>query len=501
MRIYNSRTRTKEEFTPIVPGKVTMYTCGPTVYNHIHLGNARTFLSFDVIRRYLEFAGYDVTFAQNITDVDDKIINRAKEEGRTSAEVADEYTDAFVAAMRGLGVEDPDIRPKATEEIPSMIDLIERLIDRGHAYEVDGDVYFSVRSFPAYGELTGRNVDDLRVGARVDIDERKRDPLDFALWKAAKPGEPSWASPWGDGRPGWHTECSAMSERYLGLPFDIHGGGSDLSFPHHENEVAQAVAATGKPFVNYWMHGGMLRIDDEKMSKSLGNFLLIKDVLEEWPADVIRLLMLQTHYRSPLDFSDARLAEAAGALERLRNAVGNARWLASRPLSDDEVAHDDASENAAATLGRATDAARAAFIDEMDDDFNTAGALGALFTLTTALNATVDRFAQGASSGVCRVIARAADEIEELLGVLGFSLAEEDAGEWPVEVVELAAHIVAYGGNDPAHAVDALLAGRQAARADRDWATADAIRDGLAALGFNIEDTAGGARVSYEGVA
>lgn len=501
MRIYNSRTRAKEEFTPIVPGKVTMYTCGPTVYNHIHLGNARTFLSFDVIRRYLEFAGYDVTFAQNVTDVDDKIINRANEEGRTSAEVAEEYTDAFVAAMRGLGVEDPDIRPKATEEIPSMIDLIERLIDRGHAYEVDGDVYFSVRSFPAYGELTGRNVDDLRVGARVDIDERKRDPLDFALWKAAKPGEPSWASPWGEGRPGWHTECSAMSERYLGLPFDIHGGGSDLSFPHHENEVAQAVAATGKPFVNYWMHGGMLRVDDEKMSKSLGNFLLIKDVLEEWPADVIRLLMLQTHYRSPLDFSDARLAEAAGALERLRNAVGNARWLSSRPLADDEVAHDDASENAAATLERATDAARAAFIDEMDDDFNTAGALGALFTLTTTLNATVDRFAQGASSGICRVIARAADEIEELLGVLGISLAEEDAGEWPTEVVELAARIVAYGGDDPAQAVDALLAGRQAARADRDWATADAIRDGLAALGFTIEDTAGGARVSYEGVA
>ena len=292
-----------------------------------------------------------------------------------------------------------------------------------------------------------------------------------------------------------------MSERYLGLPFDIHGGGSDLSFPHHENEVAQAVAATGKPFVNYWMHGGMLRIDDEKMSKSLGNFLLIKDVLEEWPADVIRLLMLQTHYRSPLDFSDARLAEAAGALERLRNAVGNARWLSSRPLADDEVAHDDAPENAAATLDRATEAARAAFIDEMNDDFNTAGALGALFTLTTMLNTTVDRFAGGASSEVCRVVARAADEIEELLGVLGISLTEDGAGEWPIEVVDLAARIVAYGGDDPAQAVDALLAGREAARADRDWATADAIRDGLAALGFIIEDTAGGARVSYEGVA
>ena len=500
MRVYNSLTRTKEEFVPREPGKVAMYVCGPTVYNHIHLGNARTFLSFDVIRRYLEFAGYDVTFAQNVTDVDDKIINRANEEGRSSAEVAEEYTDAFISAMRKLGVEDPDIRPKATEEIDSMIDLIERLIERGHAYAVDGDVYFAVRSFPQYGELTGRNIDDLRSGARVDVDERKRDPLDFALWKAAKPGEPSWPSPWGEGRPGWHTECSAMSERYLGLPFDIHGGGSDLSFPHHENEVAQSVAATGKPFVKYWMHGGMLRIDDEKMSKSLGNFLLIKDVLDEWSSDVVRLLMLQTHYRSPLDFSDTRLLEAQGALERLRNAVGNARWLAGRPLADDEVTHEDASANAVGSLDRATEAARAAFIEEMDDDFNTAGALGALFTLTTTLNATVDRFAQGAPSELCRTISNAADTIGELLGVLGISLATDEAGEWPAEVVDLAARIVAYGGDDPAEAVEALLEGRAAARTDKDWATADAIRNGLAALGFTIEDTAGGARVSYEGV-
>ncbi|MCL2818550.1 MAG: cysteine--tRNA ligase, partial [Actinomycetia bacterium] len=317
VKIYNTLSRRKEEFVPREEGKVSIYTCGPTVYNHIHIGNARTFISFDTIRRYLMWRGNEVTFVQNVTDVDDKIIARSLEEGRSTEEVAAEYTEAFIDGMHQAGVLDPTIRPRATETIDEMIDLVERLIASGHAYVVDGDVYFSVRSFPAYGKLSGRDIEEVRSGTRIEVDERKRDPLDFALWKAAKAGEPSWESPWGLGRPGWHIECSAMSEAELGLPFDIHGGGVDLVFPHHENEIAQSEAATGKPFANYWMHGGMLQINNEKMSKSLGNFTLLKDVLERYPVPVIRLFMLQTHYRSPLDFSDARLEEAATAFERI----------------------------------------------------------------------------------------------------------------------------------------------------------------------------------------
>ncbi|MHB8741184.1 MAG: cysteine--tRNA ligase, partial [Coriobacteriia bacterium] len=300
IRVYNTLSRNKQEFVPREPGVVSMYVCGPNVYNHIHIGNARTFLTFDVIRRYLTFRGFDVRFVQNITDVDDKIIARANEEGREPAEVATEYTRAFQEAMSALGVLRPTVQPKATETIDAMIEMTSRLIERGHAYVIDGDVYFSVRSFPGYGKLSGRNIDELESGSRVGVDERKKDPLDFALWKSAKPGEPHWSSPWGEGRPGWHLECSVMSERELGLTFDIHGGASDLIFPHHENEIAQSEAATGEPFVRYWLHGGLLQVDQEKMSKSLGNFLLLKEVLERYPAPVVRLLMLQTHYRSPL---------------------------------------------------------------------------------------------------------------------------------------------------------------------------------------------------------
>ena len=287
IRIYDTQARAKRDFVPAREGKVGMYVCGPTVYNYIHIGNARTFISFDTVRRYLEWSGYDVTFVQNVTDVDDKIITKANEEGRSAAEVAAEYTEAFIADMRAAGVKDPDIRPKATEEIDEMIKLVETLIEKGHAYEVEGDVYFSVRSFPEYGKLSNRNIDEMEGGHRElradgkGLEDRKRDPLDFAVWKAAKPGEPSWESPWGQGRPGWHIECSAMSRKYLGMPLDIHGGGADLAFPHHENEIAQSEAACGCTFSNYWMHGGMLQINSEKMSKSLGNFLLLRDVLKE----------------------------------------------------------------------------------------------------------------------------------------------------------------------------------------------------------------------------
>ena len=316
IKLYDTKLHKKVDFVPLEDGKVSMYVCGPTVYNYIHIGNARTFISFDVIRRYLMWRGYDVTFVQNVTDVDDKIINKANEEGRSAAEVAAEYTDAFIEDMHAAGVLDPDIRPKATEEIPSMIELVQQLIDGGHAYEAEGDVYFAVRSYEGYGALSGRNIDEMEGGHRElradgqGLEDRKRDPLDFALWKAAKPGEPAWESPWGMGRPGWHIECSAMSRKYLGLPFDIHGGGGDLIFPHHENERAQSEAACGCTFAEHWMHTGMLRINSEKMSKSLGNFKLLRDVLQTTEPAVLRFLMLQTHYRSPLDFSDERLEEA-----------------------------------------------------------------------------------------------------------------------------------------------------------------------------------------------
>ena len=326
MQIYNSMTRKKEPFVPLHEGKVGIYACGPTVYNFFHIGNARPFIVFDVLRRYLEYRGYEVTFVQNFTDIDDKMIRRANEEGVTVAEIAERYIAEYFTDAKALGIRPATVHPRATEHIPQIIALIQRLIDKGLAYESQGDVYYRVRAFPSYGCLCGQNLEDLESGARVSVDEVKEDPLDFALWKAQKPGEPAWESPWGMGRPGWHIECSAMSRKYLGLPFDIHGGGGDLVFPHHENERAQSEAACGCTFANYWMHGGMLQINSEKMSKSLGNFKLLRDVLKVTDPKVLRFLMLQTHYRSPLDFSDERLAEAGAALCRIENAVKNLDW-------------------------------------------------------------------------------------------------------------------------------------------------------------------------------
>jgi len=486
VKVYNTLTRTKEEFVPREDGKVALYTCGPTVYNDIHIGNARTFISFDTIRRYLMWRGYDVTFVQNVTDVDDKIIARAAEEGREASEVAAEYTQAFIDVMRAVGVLDPTTRPHATETIDDMIALIERLIASEHAYEVDGDVYFAVRSFPAYGKLSGRDVDDMRSGARVEVDERKHDPLDFALWKASKPGEPSWPSPWGAGRPGWHIECSAMSEAEFELPFDIHGGGVDLVFPHHENEIAQSEAASGTPMANYWMHGGMLQINSEKMSKSLGNFTLLKDVLTRYPAPVVRLLMLQTHYRSPLDFSDARLDEAQAAYERIVTFVRNATW-ATAHVGDGEVSGRKAPDDAAkATFTATLDDARAKFIADMDDDFNTAGALGAIFEAVKRGNEYLAAHEGTLDDADGVLLRRAVDEITELLGALGVELSPAETGE----------------NNTAADAdVEALLAQRQQARADKDWTRADELRDEIEARGYTIEDTAQGARVVRASVA
>ncbi len=494
MRVYNTLHRKKEEFVPREAGRVSIYVCGPTVYNHIHIGNARTFLSFDVIRRYLEWKGYDVRYIQNITDVDDKIINRANEEGRPAHEVAAEYSAAFIDAMHRLGVEDPTVRPKATETIPQMIGMIERLIERGNAYVVDGDVYFSVRSFPGYGKLSGRDIDEMHSGARVEVDERKQDPLDFALWKSCKPGEPHWPSPWGDGRPGWHIECSVMSEEELGLPFDIHGGGADLIFPHHENELAQSEAATGTEFARYWLHGGMLQVNAEKMSKSLGNFLLLKEVLDRHETPVIRLLMLQTHYRSPLDFSDSRLDETVHAYERLANLVRNLRWAGTLAAQG-----SGAPPEACSGLNLHIDTARKKFAAEMDDDFNTAGALAAVFELARAANVFLSEFQVDLCAEDKEAIGAAAQTVVELLGVLGIEIADDQQGTYPPEVLILAADLAGYTGSDSGAAVEALLAARAAARTERNWALADGVRDGLMRLGFNVEDTPQGARVTFSG--
>lgn len=485
MQIYSSQDHSKHEFTPIHPGEVRMYVCGPTVYDQIHVGNARTFLAFDVIRRYLMHKGYKVTFAQNLTDVDDKIINRANEQGRTSEEVAVEFSDAFIEQMRRFGILDPDIRPRATQEIEAMIEMIESLIEQDYAYAAEnGDVYFAVRACETYGQVSGRKIDDLLVGARVEENEDKRDPLDFALWKAAKPGEPSWPSPWGEGRPGWHTECCAMIHRYLGCPIDIHGGGSDLAFPHHENESAQACCAWDeKALANIWMHTGMLTIDGEKMSKSLGNFYTLKEVLDKYPANAVRLLMLQTHYRSPLDFSFERLEGNVGTMARLSGCVANLRWAAGQAA---EAAADGSA------LARAVDAARAEFARQMDDDFNSAGALAAIFELVTAANTYLDEAGSAPDAAACEA---AADAIEELLGVLGVELDGSEGEELPAELCELAREYAGYEGTDAAAAADALLEARAEARANKDWATADAIRDGVSALGLVIEDTAAGTRV------
>lgn len=492
MLVYNSQHHKKEELIPIEPGKIRMYVCGPTVYDHIHIGNARTFLSFDVIRRYLQYKGFDVTMAQNLTDVDDKIINRAHEEGRSSAEVAEEYSNAFIDIMHRFGVEDPDIRPRATQEIEAMQDMILTLIQKGHAYAAaNGDVYFSVRSDKNYGVLSGRELDQLRAGERVEVNEDKRDPFDFALWKSAKPGEPSWPSPWGEGRPGWHTECCAMIHRYLGTPIDIHGGGQDLVFPHHENETAQAMCAWDAPLAHTWMHTGMLRVDGEKMSKSLGNFYTLKEVLDKYPADAIRLLMLQTHYRAPLDFSFSRLDGTLGTLERLSGCVRNLMWAAQNSAQPTRELTNSDTSLAAAVAQAQTD-----FVAQMDDDFNTAGGLAAIFTLTTAANTYLD---QHMGSVVASVATDAANTLLELLGVLGINLSESMYNELPAELITLSAQLANYAGTSTDEAAQALLNARQQARVEKNWALADSIRDAIAELGLAIEDTAAGPRLTVKG--
>ena len=458
MKLFNTMSMQKEEFVPIEPGKVRMYACGPTVYNYIHVGNARPIIMFDVLRRYLEYRGYEVTFVQNFTDVDDKIIKRANEEGITSEEVAKKYIAEYFTDAHALGVREATVHPKATENIQQIIDLITTLIDKGYAYEVNGDVYFSVRSDPAYGSVSGRNVDDLMVGARIEAGEAKRDPLDFALWKAAKPGEPFWESPWGKGRPGWHIECSAMSNRYLGKTIDIHCGGSDLAFPHHENEIAQSEAANGCKFVNYWLHNGFINIDNKKMSKSLGNFFTVREAAAAYGYDCIRMFILMSHYRSPLNYSGEILMQAKAALERLSTAKDNLDFFCQNGADGEMTA---AEAETLASLG----VYRQKFCDAMDDDFNTADAISAIFELVREINSAVSPNAHPtkALAEGCRAL------YLELSDVLGIPVSEKKDALTPEQ--------------------EALFNARKDARKAKNWAESDRIRDELKAQGILVEDT------------
>jgi len=376
--VYNTMTRQKEVFNPVTPGEAKMYVCGVTPYNHPHIGNARPFVTWDVIRRYMKHVGYKVTYVQNFTDVDDKIINTSNGEGVSWDTIANRYIDSYFEVMDALGVQRADMYPRVSTHIDDIIAMIKTLIDKGYAYELDGDVYYSVEKFEHYGELSGRTLDDMEAGARIEVDGRKKNPMDFALWKAAKPGEPYWESPWGNGRPGWHIECSAMSQKYLGTEFDFHGGGSDLIFPHHENEIAQSEGCSGQhPAVRYWLHNGFITINSEKMSKSLNNFFLVKDILEQYSPDALRYFLLSTHYRSPLDFSDERLEEANKSLERLSTAIENLLYLEKcEPGSCDE----------AQRLLEKAKAYEEEFEDAMSDDFNTALATSSMFGLAKEIN-------------------------------------------------------------------------------------------------------------------
>ncbi|MBT8197351.1 MAG: cysteine--tRNA ligase [Acidimicrobiia bacterium] len=465
MEVFNTLGRTRQVFEPRDPGVVTMYVCGPTVQTSPHLGHGRAAVVFDVIRRYLEWEGFEVTYVQNVTDVDDKIINAAAERGIDCDAVAAASFAEFDEGYRKLGVKAPTIEPRATEHIPEMIDMIESLIASDHAYASGGDVYFSVRSFPEYGKLSGRRIDELESGARIDPGEHKQDPLDFALWKAAKPGEPSWDSPWGPGRPGWHIECSAMSRKYLGGGFDIHAGGIDLIFPHHENEVAQAEAAhPDAPFCRYWLHNGMVNLAGEKMAKSTGHVVGLLDALETYPPTAVRLFYLRTHYRKPVEFTPEAMDDAVASLERL--------WAFRRRVTGPVEAPPDE---------QLIDRFRAV----MGDDFDVAGALGVIFDAVREGNRLLDA---GEDPG--GVVAA----FDEMTAVLNLPAPDVGLGDVADGLVELAGAYGIEAGSGDEDLVDALVAARQSAKTAKEWDTADAIRDGLAALGVVVEDTPDGAR-------
>ncbi|MDF2499974.1 MAG: cysS [Anaerosporomusa subterranea] len=473
LKVFNTLTKKKEEFIPLEPGRVKMYVCGVTPYNHPHIGNARPFITWDVIRRYLEYSGYQVTHIQNFTDVDDKIIHAANSEGVAWDAIANRYIASYFEVMDRLNIRRANVYPRVSDHIRQIVDMVAKLVDDGFAYEADGDVYFSVEKFSGYGKLSGRSLDDMKAGARVEVDERKGHPMDFALWKSAKPGEPSWDSPWGKGRPGWHIECSAMSFHYLGASFDFHGGGSDLVFPHHENEIAQSEAFTGlEPFVRYWLHNGFITVNEEKMSKSLGNFFLVKDILEHFAPDVLRFFILSTHYRSPLDFSDERLSEAARGLERLKTAMEMWDLLeASTPGKPGE---------AAAALTQAAMQAKADFVAAMDDDFNTALAISVMFGLAKELNIYQNAVVSGKDFHDQTAFSIAKETyllMGDILGIFGGGQVQETDDSKLVSQL-----------------IDLIIELRQQARQKKDWATADQLRDRLGEIGIVLEDTPQGVR-------
>jgi len=469
LRVYNTMTGRKEDFEPINPGKVGMYVCGVTVYDYCHIGHARANVVFDIIYRYLQFIGFDVNYVRNYTDVDDKIINRANERGISSDDLASEFIQAFDEDMQRLGLAEPTIQPKATHHIDHIINLVKRLIDRGMAYASQGDVYFSVENFPSYLKLSKRNMEDMRSGARISPGEQKRNPMDFALWKAAKPGEPSWDSPWGPGRPGWHIECSAMSMEYLGESFDIHGGGKDLVFPHHENEIAQSEGATGKPFVKYWLHNGFVNVNQEKMSKSLGNFFTIRDILKSYDPEVLRFFILTAHYRSPIDFSDQNLQDARLGLSRFYEGLQAAEEvLAACPPSDATSVAGNALENA--------------FREAMDDDFNTAAAIGHLFDAVRTINRLIAEKGFRKNRDKIAEVTALRETLLKIGGVLGLFISEPAA--W-LKQMNLA--MLADTGYTEADIED-FIQQRQEARKNKDFARADEIRDELAAKGIQFLD-------------
>ena len=480
LKLFNTMTRQKEELKPRQSGKVGIYACGPTTYNFFHLGNARMLVAFDMIRRYLIYRGYDVNYVQNFTDVDDKIIQRASVEGMNALALAQKYIDEYFIDAKALNILPATVHPKATEHITEMLEIIQGLLDAGLAYVIDGDVYFSVNLFPGYGKLSGRSLEDMQAGARVEVDERKRFPMDFALWKAAKPGEPAWESPWGMGRPGWHIECSAMALKYLGAGFDIHGGGGDLVFPHHENEIAQSEGyLRGEKLANYWMHTAFLTVNHEKMSKSLGNFFTVRDLSKHFSGEVMRFYLLSTHYRSLLDFDDHKLTEAQKGLERLQTSVRLVNEALDRVKASslNIIAVNQEEESA---LTQATNQAREDFVKAMDDDFNSSLAYASLFELAKVINSHL-----GAKELDAKGLKTARQTLLELAGVLGFDLANPTPPKALAEV-----------GNDKilSSVMEVLVQVRNRSRQKKDWETADFIRDALKEINVVIEDTPQGTR-------
>ena len=460
MKFYNTLTGKKEKFTPTEPGKVKLYACGPTVYDYFHIGNARTFIIFDALRKYLEYRGYDVTFVQNFTDVDDKIINKSKEEGIPPKDISKKFIQAYFDDAKTLGIEKADIHPKVTENIDEIIEFIKELIDKGYAYESEGDVYFDVSKYEDYGKLSKQNLEELQSGARVEIGEQKRNPLDFVLWKAAKPDEPSWESPWGAGRPGWHIECSAMARRYLGETIDIHGGGGDLIFPHHENEIAQSEARSGKPFANYWLHVGYLNIDNKKMSKSLGNFFTPREIAKEFDLENFRFLILSAHYRNPVNFSRELLESAKNGLDRLYTGKNNLEYLIEN--ADDKASTEDEEK----WLGNLK-LYKERFNEVMDDDFNTADGTAVIFDLIREININVNE------ETTKQTLQEAYNLFIELTSVLGLLSKKEEILEEDIK---------------------RLIEERQKARKEKNFELSDKIRDNLKEKGIILEDTPQGVK-------